>query len=121
MRRVKRELPRKPSGEVNPIYFEVEADAVIVAIGNKPNPLIPRTSPSLKTTRWGTIEVNEETLETDMPGVFAGGDVVSGAATVISAMGQGKTAARSIHRYLMGADPPESDASTDGDGNAQQD
>ncbi len=86
--------------------FEVEADAVIVAIGNKPNPLIPRTSPSLKTTRWGTIEVNEGTLETDIPGVFAGGDVVSGAATVISAMGQGKTAARSIHRYLTGENPP---------------
>ncbi|MHC5057014.1 MAG: FAD-dependent oxidoreductase, partial [Planctomycetota bacterium] len=86
--------------------FEIEADAVIVAIGNKPNPLIPQTSPLLKTTRWGTIEANEETLETDMPGVFAGGDVVSGAATVISAMGQGKTAARSIHRCLVGEDPP---------------
>ena len=90
--------------------FEIEADGVIVAIGNRPNPLIPQTSPGLETTRWGTLEANEETLETTMPGVFAAGDVVSGAATVISAMGQGKTAAKSIHRYLTGAEPPGDDA-----------
>lgn len=86
--------------------FEIAADTAIIAIGNKPNPLIPQTAPELKTTKWGTIEVNEETLETAIPGVYAGGDVVSGAATVISAMGQGKIAARSIHRHLMGEDPP---------------
>jgi glutamate synthase (NADPH/NADH) small chain len=81
--------------------FVIEADAVVIAIGNKPNPLISQTSPNLKTTKWGTLVVNEETMETSTPGVFAGGDIVSGAATVISAMGQAKIAARSIHQYLQ--------------------
>jgi glutamate synthase (NADPH/NADH) small chain len=86
--------------------FTLECDTVIVAIGNKPNPLIPQTMPELATTRWGTIAVNEETMATSVPGVFAAGDIVSGAATVISAMGQGRTAAASIHRYLSGEDVP---------------
>jgi glutamate synthase (NADPH/NADH) small chain len=81
--------------------FVIAADAVVIAIGNKPNPLISQTSPNLKTTKWGTLVVNEETMETSTPGVFAGGDIVSGAATVISAMGQAKIAARSIHQYLQ--------------------
>jgi len=80
--------------------FVLEVDTVIVAIGNKPNPLIPQTMPELETTRWGTIVVNEETMATSVPGVFAAGDIVSGAATVILAMGQGRIAARSIHQYL---------------------
>jgi len=80
--------------------FILELDTVIVAIGNKANPLIPQTTPELKVSRWGTIEVDEETMETSMKGVFAGGDIVSGAATVILAMGQGKIAARSIDEYL---------------------
>jgi glutamate synthase (NADPH) small chain len=82
--------------------FVLDVDTVIVAIGNKPNPLIQRTTPELDTTRWGTLEAVEETMATSMPGVFAGGDIVSGAATVISAMGQGRIAARSIHRYING-------------------
>ncbi len=86
--------------------FVIEADTVIISIGNRPNPLIPQTTPTLETTRWGTIVADEESMATSMEGVFAGGDVVSGAATVISAMGQGKKAALSIHRYLMDADPP---------------
>jgi len=73
----------------------------VIAIGNNANPLIPQTSPELKTTRWGTLEVDDTTLQTSRPGVFAGGDVVSGAATVISAMGQAKIAARSIHDHLQ--------------------
>ena len=81
--------------------FVIEADTVVVSIGNRPNPLIPQTSPDLEVTRWGTIVTNEETMATSKPGVFAGGDVVSGAATVISAMGQGKTAARAMHEYLQ--------------------
>ncbi len=80
--------------------FIVPADTVIIAIGNKPNPLVPQTSPDIQTSRWGTILADEETMMTSKPGVFAAGDIVSGAATVISAMGQGKIAAGAIHDYL---------------------
>jgi len=80
--------------------FTMELDTVIVAIGNKPNPLIPQTMPELKTTKWGTIVVDEETMATLVPGVYAGGDIVSGAATVILAMGQGRIAAAAINQYL---------------------
>jgi len=82
--------------------FIMEVDTVIIAIGNQPNPLIPKSMPELQTTKHGTIVVDPETMETSVPGIFAGGDIVSGAATVISAMGQAKTAAVSIHRYLSG-------------------
>ena len=97
--------PPDESGRRRPVPIEgsnfvIEADAVIVSIGNSPNPLIPQTAPDLKTTRWGTLETNPETMLTSKPGVFAGGDVVSGAATVISAMGDSKRAARAIHEYL---------------------
>ncbi len=80
--------------------FVMEVDTVVVAIGQTPNPIIQRTTKSLETTRWGTIVVREKTGKTSKKGVYAGGDVVSGAATVISAMGAGKRAARSIHKYL---------------------
>ena len=80
--------------------FILDVDMVIVAIGNSPNPIIPESTPGLKISRWGTIEIDEETGMTDIPGVFAGGDIVTGAATVISAMGAGKRAARGIHEYL---------------------
>lgn len=82
--------------------FTMELDTIIIAIGNKPNPLIPQTMPELATTKWGTIIVDEQTMATSVPGVFAGGDIVSGAATVILAMGQGRIAAASIHKYLNG-------------------
>lgn len=91
----KRPIPVKGS------EFIIECDTVIPALGNRPNPLIPMTTPDLKTTRWGTLECDPDTLETSKKGVFAGGDIVTGAATVISAMGAGKTAAASIHEYLM--------------------
>jgi len=81
--------------------FIMDVDTAVIAIGQTPNPLIQRTTEGLETTRWGTIVVQEETGETTKKGVYAGGDVVSGAATVISAMGAGKRAARSIHEYLM--------------------
>jgi glutamate synthase (NADPH/NADH) small chain len=81
--------------------FVIECDTVIPSLGNQPNPLIPMTTPDLKTTKWGTLDCDPDTLETSKKGVFAGGDIVTGAATVISAMGAGKTAARSIHEYLM--------------------
>ncbi len=82
--------------------FIMEVDTVIIAIGNQPNPLIPQSMPELQTTKHGTIVVDPETMMTSVPGVFAGGDIVSGAATVISAMGQAKTAALFIHRYISG-------------------
>jgi glutamate synthase (NADPH/NADH) small chain len=93
------------SGRQRPIpiegsEFELDVDMVIVAIGNSPNPIIPQTTPGLNVSRWGTIEIDEETGMSSVPGVFAGGDIVTGAATVISAMGAGKRAARGIHEYL---------------------
>ena len=94
------------SGRRRPIPIEgsefvMDVDTVVIAIGQTPNPMIQRTTQGLKTTRWGTIVANEKTGKTSKKGVYAGGDVVSGAATVISAMGAGKRAARSIHRLLM--------------------
>ncbi len=95
------------SGRARPIPIEgsefiMDVDTVIVAIGNSPNPIIPQTTPGLEVTRWGTIVIDEETGMTTLPGVFAGGDIVTGAATVISAMGAGKRAARGIHKYIFG-------------------
>ncbi len=80
--------------------FDIEADVVVVAIGQTPNPLIKNTTPDLETNRWGCIVAKEETGATSKEGVYAGGDVVTGAATVILAMGAGKTAAASIDEYL---------------------
>ena len=93
---------RRGVSEIAGSEFQIPCDALVVAIGNRPNPLLPMTCASLKTTKKGTLEVDAETLQTSMPQVFAGGDVVSGAATVISAMGQAKIAARSINKFLKG-------------------
>lgn len=79
--------------------FIVPLETVIVAIGNSPNPLIPLRTPNLKTERWGGVIITSDG-QTSIPGVFAGGDIVRGAATVISAMGDGKLAAKSIHNML---------------------
>jgi glutamate synthase (NADPH/NADH) small chain len=80
--------------------FEVECDTVIVAIGNSPNPIIPRNTPGLEVSKWGTIKADPETGATSRPGVYAGGDIVSGAATVILAMGAGKKAAVAMDEYM---------------------
>lgn len=82
----------------------LEADLAIVAIGNGPNPLLLATCPDLERTRWGTIAVDEATGRTSLPGVFAGGDIVTGGATVILAMGAGRTAAASIESWLADGD-----------------
>lgn len=82
--------------------YEVEVDTVIVAVGTYPNPIIPDTTEGLDVSKWGTIVVDEEAGMTNIPGVFAGGDIVTGGATVISAMGAGKIAARGIDAYLSG-------------------
>jgi len=81
--------------------FEIPLDVAIVAVGTGPNPLVQSTTPDLATNRKGYIAVSDpETLRTSKVGVFAGGDIVTGAATVILAMGAGRKAARSIHEYL---------------------
>lgn len=81
--------------------FTLDVDLVVVAIGNSSNPLIPQTTPGLETNRWGNIVVDEETMQTSREGVYAGGDIVTGGATVILAAGAGKKAARAMHKYLL--------------------
>ena len=81
--------------------FVLEIDTAVIAIGNGPNPLVPSTTPDLETNRWGNIEASLETGATSKAGVYAGGDIVTGAATVIEAMGAGKKAAAEIHRWLL--------------------
>jgi glutamate synthase (NADPH/NADH) small chain len=102
------------SGRRRPVPIEgsewvMEVDTVVVAIGNKPNPLVPQTTSELDVTRWGTLVVEDHTMQTSIPGVYAGGDIVSGAATVILAMGQAKIASQAIDHYLRtgrNPDPP---------------
>ena len=93
------------SGRRRPVVQEgsehlLDMDTVIIAIGQSPNPLIRSTTPGLDVQKWGGIIVNEETMETSKENVYAGGDVVTGAATVILAMGAGKKAAHAIHEKL---------------------
>jgi glutamate synthase (NADPH/NADH) small chain len=76
--------------------FVIDCEVVVVAIGNSPNPLIPDTTPDVKVSAWGGIVADGKTGRTSKPRVYAGGDIVTGAATVILAMGAGKTAAKSI-------------------------
>ncbi len=95
------------SGRRRPIPIEgdtvwLEVDEVIVSVGVSPNPLIPQSFTGLEITRWGTIVVNEETMQTADEMIFAGGDIVRGGATVILAMGDGRRAAKAMHRYLQG-------------------
>jgi glutamate synthase (NADPH) small chain len=80
--------------------FVIDCDAVIVAIGNNPNPVLTRATPDIDLSKWGTIKADSETGATSRPGVFAGGDIVSGAATVILAMGAGKKAAKAIDEFI---------------------
>lgn len=81
--------------------FLLEVDLAIIAIGTSSNPLIRQTTPGLNTNRKGYIEVDPLTQSTSLPGVYAGGDIVTGSATVIEAMGAGKTAAKYIHEYIF--------------------
>jgi len=80
----------------------IEIDTAVIAVGNAPNPLVPRTTPGLDTTDWGGIIVDDNTQAASRPGIFAGGDITSGAATVIKAMGDGKKASKAIDRYVRG-------------------
>jgi glutamate synthase (NADPH/NADH) small chain len=97
--------PPDESGRRRPIpikgsEFVMDVDSVIVAIGRTPNPIIQSTTEGLQVTKWGTI-VADENGKTSLEGVYAGGDIVTGEATVISAMGAGKKAAKAMHEYLM--------------------
>ncbi len=90
---------RRPQA-IEGITEEVQIDVAVVAVGNKPNPLLAKTAPDLEHTPWGTLAVDPETNQTNKPGVFAGGDIVTGGATVILAMGAGRRAAAAIDDYL---------------------
>jgi glutamate synthase (NADPH/NADH) small chain len=79
--------------------FSMDVDTVVIAVGTIPNPLIPSTTPELKVTKWGTLAVDEKG-RTAMDGVWAGGDITTGGATVISAMGAGKVAAKDMDEWL---------------------
>ena len=94
---------RRPE-EVPGSEFVLDVDCVVMSIGTSPNPLIKSTTKGLDVNRHGGIVVTEETGETSRPGVYAGGDAVTGAATVILAMGAGKVAARAIHEALSAKD-----------------
>lgn len=94
-----------PSGRRRPVpiegsNFTFDVDMVIVAVGTGPNPVIFQTTPDLKRTKWGYIDYNPATMETSKPFVYAGGDIVTGSATVIQAMGAGRIAANTMHAQL---------------------
>ena len=93
-----RRRPVAIEGEV----FDLPTDLAVVALGTRSNPILLDATPKLKQNKWGYIEVNEETGETSMPNVFAGGDIVTGAATVILAMGAGRKAGQEIVKRLLG-------------------
>jgi len=97
--------PPDESGRPRPVpipgsEFELEANLVVIALGTNPNPLIPLSTPGLETDAHGCVKVDPDTGATSRRGVFAGGDIATGAATVILAMGAGRRAATAIHRYL---------------------
>jgi len=86
--------------EVKGSEFDIPAQVAVIGIGTTSNPLIQSTTPDLKTNKWGYIIVDPETARTSKRGVFAGGDIVTGSATVILAMGAGRKAAKGIDDYL---------------------
>jgi glutamate synthase (NADPH/NADH) small chain len=90
--------------------FDMDVDMVVMALGTRPNPLVFTDSGGLERTRWGTVVADEETGKTTVDRIWAGGDIVTGAATVISAMGAGKRSAADIDRYLRGESAPAAEA-----------
>ncbi len=82
--------------------FIVDVETVIVSVGTGANPLMTKSTPGLGLNKWDYVEINEKTGETSLPGVYAGGDIVRGAATVILAMGDGRVASRAMHAHMMG-------------------
>jgi glutamate synthase (NADPH/NADH) small chain len=98
------ESGRRRPVPINGSGFQIPVDVVIIAVGTTANPLIPQSAHDLALTKKGYIVADEETGRTSIKGVFAGGDIVTGSATVISAMGAGRKAARAIHHFLTGED-----------------
>jgi glutamate synthase (NADPH/NADH) small chain len=99
--------PPDESGRRRPVPVpgserDIPVEVVIIAAGNDPNPLLRRTTPDLHHEARGTVTADPATGQTSKPGVFAGGDIVTGGATVILAMGAGRRAAAAIHDYLTG-------------------
>jgi len=94
------ESGRRRPEPVSGSEWRLKVDTVVIAIGQSPNPIIQQTTEGLEVTRWGTIIHDENTMETTIEGVYTGGDVATGAATVISAMGAGRKAAAAIDAYL---------------------
>ena len=97
------------SGRRKPVAIEgdtvwIDVDEVIVSVGVSPNPLIPSSFSGLEITSWGTVVVNADTMQTAEKSIYAGGDIVRGGATVILAMGDGKRAAKAMHRQLSEID-----------------
>ena len=93
------------SGRRRPVPIEgseyfIDVDTVIVSVGVSPNPLIPKSIKELDVSSWGTIKVNKDKLQSSIPDIFAGGDIVRGGATVILAMGDGRVAAASMNKYV---------------------
>ena len=84
--------------------YIINVDTVVVSVGVSPNPLIPQSLPQLKVSRWGTLVVDDNTMQTSIPQLFAGGDIVRGGATVILAMGDGRKAAYAMDDYLINKD-----------------
>jgi len=94
------------SGRRSPVPIDgseylVDVDTVVVSVGVSPNPLISQSLKDLKISRWSTIEVNQETMQSSIEDIFAGGDIVRGGATVILAMGDGRKAAEGMHQYIQ--------------------
>ena len=85
--------------------FCLDCDVAVIAVGNGANPLIPQTTPEIKVNKWGNIVIDTDTGKTSKTGVFAGGDIVRGGATVILAMGDGRRAANALHEYLAKGNP----------------
>jgi glutamate synthase (NADPH) small chain len=91
----RRPVPKKGS------EFMLDVDIIIMSLGTRSNPIIAQTTPGLAVNKWGYIVAEEETMATSKPGVYAGGDIVTGAATVIQAMGAGKKAAKAMHEFIQ--------------------
>ncbi len=94
------ESGRRRPVEIKGSEFTIDADVAIISVGNDVNPLVPDSTPDMKVTKWGTIIIDQATGRTNKRGVFAGGDIVRGGATVILAMGDGRRAANSMHEFL---------------------
>jgi glutamate synthase (NADPH/NADH) small chain len=94
------ESGRRRPIEIKGSEFCMDVDVAIISIGNDPNPLVQQTTPDIKVSKWGNITIDPDTGKTSKKGVFSGGDIVRGGATVILAMGDGRRAADSMHEFI---------------------